>query len=171
MDKGTHILVGKIGKAHALRGGVNVTSFAESPDVFDRGRQLIVVGAGGTENAYTVSDVKTGGRTVILFFAGIDSREAADALKGCELYAEKSSLPPAEHDSYYWFDIIGLEVHSVSGEYIGRVMSILPTGSNDVYVVKREGAETLIPGVEGVVLSIDLERKNMCVDLPEGLSP
>jgi len=103
----------------------------------------------------------------------IESRTQAEALVGSKLFIEKKSLPKPEDGGYYWFDIIGLSVFTVKGEYIGRVASIMPTGSNDVYIVKNSAGgrqeEMLIPALSSVVVSIDLEKKTMRVDLPEGL--
>ena len=112
-------------------------------------------------------------KTVLLSLKEIENRTQAEALVGSELYIEKMSLPELEDGDYYWFDIIGLSVFTVEGEYIGQVASIMPTGSNDVYIVKgvagERQKETLIPALASVVVSIDLEKKTMQVDLPEGL--
>ena len=75
-----------------------------------------------------------------------------------------------DEDTYYWFDLIGIEVYTKTEEFLGRIESILETGSNDVYVVKKHEKEVLIPALKSVVLEIDLEHKLMQVDLPEGLT-
>jgi 16S rRNA processing protein RimM len=62
-----------------------------------------------------------------------------------------------------------MEVYTDEGDYLGLITSIFATGSNDVYVVKDDKQEVLIPALESVVLDIDLELKRMRVDLPEGL--
>jgi len=78
-----------------------------------------------------------------------------------------------EAGTYYWSDLIGLSVFSKDEDYIGRLTAILPTGSNDVYVVANvvqgHKKEVLIPALESVVVDIDLEKRVMHVDLPEGL--
>jgi 16S rRNA processing protein RimM len=66
--------------------------------------------------------------------------------------------------------LIGIEVVTTTGEILGRIESIIETGSNDVYVVKSDENEVLIPALESVVLDVDLEHKRMQVDLPEGLA-
>ena len=86
---------------------------------------------------------------------------------------ERVALPELEEGSYYWCDIIGLAVFTTDEQYIGRVESIISTGSNDVFMVKDldkgDDNETLIPALESVVLEIDFEHKTMRVALPEGL--
>ena len=70
-------------------------------------------------------------------------------------------------------DLIGLSVYTIDGDCLGRIDSIIPTGSNDVYVVKNmvdgKENEVLIPALESVVVEVDLNREIMRVDLPEGL--
>ena len=100
---------------------------------------------------------------------GIDTRNSAESWIGAELFIEKTTLPQLEEGTYYWFEIIGLSVCDVEGAYLGRVESILPTGSNDVYVVTDHENEILIPAIESVVLDIDLEKGRMAVAVPEGL--
>ena len=93
----------------------------------------------------------------------------AEALIGAEFFIEKEILPELEEGTYYWIDLIGLSVYTTDDVCIGRIESILQTGSNDVYVVKDKNKETLIPALASVILSVNLEEKIMRVDLPEGL--
>ena len=74
-----------------------------------------------------------------------------------------------EGGEYFWYELIGLDVYLVSGEYIGKIENILPTGSNDVYIVGKEEKEYLIPAIEDVVKEIDIERKKMIIEPLEGL--
>ena len=78
-------------------------------------------------------------------------------------------MPDLEEGDYYWFDLIGLDVFGIDQKYLGRLESIIQTGSNDVYVVKKDDTEILIPALESVVQKIDLKNRRMQVDLPEGL--
>jgi 16S rRNA processing protein RimM len=165
--------IGKIVGVHGLAGNVKVYSYAESLSVFRPGTVLLARHYKGGEKTYSIKWVKPHTRTVLLSLKEIENRTQAEALVGSELYIEKKSLPELEDGDYYWFDIIGLSVFTVEGEYIGRVASIVPTGSNDVYIVKGVAGghqkETLIPALASVVVSIDLEKKTLQVDLPEGL--
>jgi 16S rRNA processing protein RimM len=69
---------------------------------------------------------------------------------------------------YYWRDIIGLDVYTQDGKRLGRIESVFPTGSNDVYVCKGE-REILIPAIADVIQGIDLDKNIMTVKLLEGL--
>jgi 16S rRNA processing protein RimM len=99
----------------------------------------------------------------------IGSIEAAETWIGCQLYIDKASLPQLEEGSYYWQEIMGLEAFTLDDRRLGRVEAILPTGSNDVYVVKDGSKELLIPAIDSVVVDIDLDQKVLRVDLPKGL--
>jgi len=101
---------------------------------------------------------------------GISNRDQAKTLIGAELFIPQSELPEVDEDTYYWRDLIGIEVYTKTEEFLGRIESIIETGSNDVYVVKRDEKEVLIPALEAVVLEIDLGHNRMLVDLPEGLT-
>lgn len=173
MKKDGFLTIGKIVGAHGVKGNNKVHSYAESLSVFEPGRSILVINAQGIEKTFAIKWAKPHGRGALISLKGIDSRKSAEALIGSELFITQESLPVLEDGSYYWSDIIGLSVFTTDEQCIGRVESIIPTGSNDVYVVKDpskdQDNETLIPALESVVLEIDLKHKTMRVDLPEGL--
>lgn len=173
MGKDGFLTIGKIVGAHGVKGNTKVHSYAESLSVFEPGSSILVINAQGIEKTFEIKWAKPHSRGALLSLQGIDSRKSAEALIGSELFITRKSLPELEDGSYYWSDIIGLSVFTTDEQCIGRVESIIPTGSNDVYVVKDlskdHDNETLIPALESVVLEIDLENKTMRVDLPEGL--
>ena len=173
MRKDGTLPVGKIVGAHGVKGNLKVHSYAESVSVFKPGSSILVIHAGKIEKYFTIKWAKPHGKSILLSFKGIENRNAAKTLIGAELFIERTDLPELEEGVYYWVDIIGLSVFTTDNQYIGRVESIISTGSNDVYVVKnrtKDGStEILIPAVESVVLEIDFENKTMRVELPEGL--
>jgi 16S rRNA processing protein RimM len=165
--------VGKIVGAHGVKGNLKVHSYAESVTVFKPDNLILAIHAGKTEKYFAINWARPHGKSILLSFKGIEDRNAAETLIGAELYIDRTALPELEEGVYYWIDIIGLSVFTTDNQYIGRVESIMATGSNDVYVVKNktrdEDAEVLIPAIESVVLEIDFENKIMRVELPEGL--
>jgi 16S rRNA processing protein RimM len=167
------LLIGEITSLHGLKGNLKIHSYAESIDVFKPKDLVLVQNADGSEQSYAIQSAKPHHRAVILSLEGIDSRSAAEALIGSVIYIEKRLLTQPDDGSYYWFDIIGLSVYTINKQYVGKVSSIIPTGANDVYVVTNPDINTknevLIPAVDTVVLSIDLKKKKMIIDLPEGL--
>ncbi len=165
-----HVLIGKIVGIHGIKGTNKLRSFAGSLSVFSPGSTILVRNRHGREACYEINWVKPHTGTPLISFKGITNRDQARTLIGSELYIPQSELPELDEDTYYWHDLIGIDVYTKTEEYLGRIESIIETGSNDVYVVKREENEVLIPALESVVLKIDLEQKRMQVDLPEGLT-
>jgi len=164
------VIIGKIVGVHGIKGYVKVHCEAESFSVFAPGHTVIVRNSKGASRVMEIVDARPQGRKQLLLLKGISDRNLAETLPGSDLLVEKSSLPDLEPDTYYWSDIAGMSVISVDGRHVGTVTSLIETGSNDVYVVQTPDAgEILIPAIASVVLEIDLNRKIMRVDIPEGL--
>jgi 16S rRNA processing protein RimM len=163
------VLIGKIVGVHGIQGTCKMRSFAESLNLFETGSTILVLASDGRQKIHEVNWVKSHTKVDLISFKGVDHRDQAEMLIGSELYIEKNRLAELEDGSYYWFDLIGMDVFTVDGKHIGRLVSIIQTGSNDVYVVKDDANEILIPALASIVQNIDLDKKRMLVDLPEGL--
>lgn len=163
------MLVGKIVGTHGVKGTCKIQSYAELLDVFEPGEALLVRRPDGSENSYEIISVKPHSRGALLTLKNVDNREQAKALVGTELYIDRARLPKLDDGTYYWFDLIGLNVYTTEDRYIGCLESIIETGANDVYVVKKDDREILIPALKSVVRVIDTEKKMMQVELPNGL--
>lgn len=171
LDHSDHLLIGKIVGTHGVKGALKITVYVESMDVFKPGTSIRARASGTIEKTYKIASAHPHKRILLVSFKEITDLDMAKELVGSNLFTEKTLLPELEEGTYYWVDLIGLSVFSADGGYIGRIESIMPTGSNDVYVVKNSdrGSETLIPALESVVLKVDIRQKTMLVDLPEGL--
>ena len=163
------MLIGKVVGAHGIKGTNKFKSFAESLSVFEPGRSILVRDNRNREQTVEVNWIKPHTRTPLIAFKGVTDRDEAEALIGADMFIPETELPELDEDTYYWFELIGLEVYTTKDDYLGRITLIFETGSNDVYVVKAKQKEVLIPALESVVIDIDLEKKRMRVDLPEGL--
>jgi 16S rRNA processing protein RimM len=167
------IQIGKIIGAHGIGGAVKVYSYAESADCFAPGRKLILIGPSGSRDRVGIARSQAHKHIMRLMLEGITTRNQAEVLIGSDVFLAKRELPALEADTYYWSDVIGMAVQTVDGEYLGRVEQIIPTGANDVYVVKTPTGhaveEILLPAIAAVVIDIDVERRLMRVELPEGL--
>lgn len=163
------IVIGKIVSLHGLAGNLKVYSHAESYETFEYLESIYLK----VQDRYTEYDIgwvkPYKNNVVLLSLKNIDDRKVAEQLVSKDIYMDKKKLPALEEDTFYFHDLIGLSVFDKSDSFIGRVESILQTGSNDVYVVKYNGKEVLVPAIESVIITIDLKTKRMVVDLPEGL--
>ncbi len=122
-----------------------------------------------TETRYfRVEQAEAAGRFVVMKLSGIETPEAAEALRGATIRISSDDARPLPPGQYYVFQIVGLRVRTPDGRVLGRVADVLRTGSNDVYVVRTDGAsDLLLPAVDGVVQRIDLGAAEMIVSPPE----
>ncbi len=174
MTRNSLVAIGKIVGVHGLKGNLKVYSYAESIETYRSVTKLIIKYANGNDTCCRIAEIKTHKRQLFLLsLDGICTREQAQALTGCKLFIEHAKLPELEPGVYYWSDIIGLSVFTITNKYLGQIESVMQTGANDVYVVKSDSdypiKETLIPALESLVQSVDLRQRTMIVDLPEGL--
>jgi len=165
--------IGKIVGAHGINGVVKVYSYAESVDCFTAYGRLTVIDLRGQRQTHKALWAKQYKRIVRLALESVGSRSAAEAMAGYRVLIPKKCLPLLEDEVYYWADLIGMDVFTNDEDYLGRVAEIIPTGANDVYVVRTlEGnplKEFLIPAITSVVLDIDVAHQRMRVELPDGL--
>jgi 16S rRNA processing protein RimM len=98
---------------------------------------------------------KRHGKSVIAQIEGVEGRDQATELVGCDIGIARDDLPKAEDGSYYWADLEGLQVVNSDGTELGRVAYLMETGANDVLVTEGE-RERLIPFIaEKVILDVD----------------
>jgi 16S rRNA processing protein RimM len=167
------VLIGKVVTAHGVKGAVKVISYADSIDIFQTNQTFFALTDNGVFRRLKVTWCKPHCHKIRMGFSKVVNRNQAEAMVGLELYLQKSQLAKLEEDTYYWFELIGLRVKTVKDEFIGHISQILPTGGNDVYVIKRPDntnkKECLIPAIANVIQRIDLVEKTMIINLPEGL--
>jgi len=165
------LLVAKTSSAHGLYGKVRLVLFTEDLGLFKKGRKIFISRDGKNEKSFEIVSASPYKRNfAILTLSGIDDRSHAEEIEGYDVFIDKAYLPPLEsEDTFYWKDLIGISVYDEEGTFLGILESIIETGSNDVYVVKKDGNEILIPALASVVKAVDVSKKSMCVSLPEGL--
>jgi 16S rRNA processing protein RimM len=100
---------------------------------------------------------------------GVDSREAAEALRGYEVCVPRVLAPSLPEATYYHYDILGLKVQSETGDELGEIVDIWPSAAHDLYVVRRDAGEWLLPAVRAFILQVDLAKRVMVVRTIEGL--
>jgi 16S rRNA processing protein RimM len=171
MDRPYLVSVGKAGGAHGIQGAVKVLAYGETLATLSRGAKLFWHAGtpDGEIRELTLITAVSHGRAWLAQFEEIKDREAARAITGKELLIEEDRLPPPAEGEYYQYQLIGLLVERIDGRMIGTLTSIMETGSHDIYVVKDEDREFLIPAVEEFVREIDLQRRRVVIDPPEGL--
>ncbi|WP_373498547.1 ribosome maturation factor RimM [Desulfococcus sp.] len=169
MKEDACFIIGKIVGVHGVKGNLKVHPYIESISLLEAGETIFVGSPEDEEGKFVIRWAKPHHRTILMALADVEDRDAAEKLIGMDLFIEKSRLPDLEEGTYYWSDLVGLDVFTTDDRYLGKIASIFRTGSNDVYVARNGREETLIPGLASVVKSVDLEKGCMTVALPEGL--
>lgn len=159
--------IGKIVNTHGVKGEVRV--FPSTDDVKRFGKLKEVKVENRTMTTYEIETVRYHKNFVLLKFKGIDTMNAAELLKNSLLRIDRKDALPLKKDEYYQCDLYGLRVVTDTGRDLGKLTDILMTGSNDVYVVRNEEKEILIPAIKQCILKVDLEAGEMLVHLLEGL--
>lgn len=222
MERPEWIVVGRVVRAHGLRGEVRVQSESDNPDRFAPGEVMFCrpersagaarprdaaggapdSGAGGAaaggrppgshgaaraESAGGAATVAAGGRSptpapaggrrelrieevrfttgaLLVAFAGVEDRTAAEKLRGCVLEVPASSLPELEEDEYYPFELRGLRVWDEEGVEVGTVLELLDTPAQPVLSLRRAaGGEVLVPFTHEAVPTVDVPGGRLVV--------
>ncbi|MCL5774326.1 MAG: ribosome maturation factor RimM [Firmicutes bacterium] len=163
------ILVGRVTSTHGLLGEVKVSVLTDFPERFleDRFYFLSISSEPGKMVKMEVEKSRLQGSKAVMKFRGFSSIDEAKKLKGAEIYIEEADLKPIPPDTFYQFQIIGLDVYLETGELIGKLTEILDLPSNDVYVVQGKKEVILVPALKKVIKKIDLEQKKMWIKLLE----
>ena len=170
MNKDTLFTIGKVTGVHGLNGNLKVWSFAESVDTFCPGISVLLKSDEEFET-FTILKSLPHKKGIILALEGIDSRNLAESLIEKEILIDRDQLPEPEKDTWYWQDLLGLDVIDHQKGYIGKITDIFPTGANDVLVVTDKDKETLVPMHKNFVESVDIEKMTLMTKLPQELLP
>ncbi len=166
-DAVTHLVIGHVAGPWGLKGEVKLVVDTDYPERFRRLRRVYL---GDDLVPYDVERGRPHGRFAVLKLAGIDSPEAAEPLRRQAVHVHIHDAVPPPEGTWYWHQLIGLDVWTTRGEHVGTLAQILETGSNDVYIVKRVGGgEALIPAIESVIKSVDLDQKRMTIEPLPGM--
>ncbi|MFH1380277.1 MAG: ribosome maturation factor RimM [bacterium] len=159
------IKVGFLGKPHGKQGDIFFTVFRETGWQPVKGLKVFVHVHTGQSQTYTICTVKEYKKGILISFLELTDRYQLKTLVNSGVSAQIDKLP--DH-TYKIADIVGSLVKTVDNKQIGTVVDVLSTGAYDLYQVKGEQGEILIPAAKNLVRSFDEKNKELVVDLPEG---
>lgn len=163
------VLVGVLRRPHGLRGEAQVSIETDFPERLQPGVKLYL---GDERRLVTIRSQRPVDGGLLLAFKEFPDRNAIEHLRNAPLFTHISESPPLPAGRYYHHQLIGLRVVDAQHGELGMLTRILQTGANDVYLVQSERyGEVLIPAIPDVVQSVDLDHKQMRVDLLPGLLP
>jgi 16S rRNA processing protein RimM len=161
-----YLVVGEIVAPFGIRGEVKVLLDTDFPELLLDAKVLYL---GDPATPYRVERAQFHRGIGRLKLAGCDDRNTAEMLRGQWVQVQADQAPVPGEGEYYYHQLIDLEVWTDAGEHLGRIIEVLPTGGNEVLVVRGTGGEVLLPMIEDVVLEVDLQTSRMRVHLLEGL--
>jgi 16S rRNA processing protein RimM len=163
------VLVGRIARPHGIRGRVIVNPETDFVDErFRVGARLWTRSARGDEQLTVTSARVQNGRPVV-GFDGFTSIEEVERLAGLDLRVPEEDLRPLDVGVYYRHQLVGCVVETVAGERIGDVVRVDGGAAGSLLVVSGTREEVLIPLATEICVEIDVERKHIRINPPDGL--
>lgn len=160
------VCIAKIGAAHGVRGEVRLWPFTEDPS------SVASYGALSTKDGkrhFEIASARAAKDHLVARIKGVDTREAAEALNGLELYVAREKLPATDDDEFYHADLIGLAAVTPQGDALGHIIAVHNFGAGDIIeIALNGGGETkLLPFTNAVVPTVDLATRRAIIALPQ----
>jgi 16S rRNA processing protein RimM len=158
------VVVGKVTKAHGVRGEVTVLVISQTPERFDDGATVWL--EDGRE--LRISSTRPDRGRLLVSFEGVGDRASAEELRGLFLVVPESMLPELPEGSYWPHQLEGAEIVTEGGRSLGALTEVVEHPANDLWVARAsDGHETLVPAIREVVVSVDVSGRRIVVrDLP-----
>lgn len=162
------VCVGAIAGAFGVRGEVRLKSFTAVPEDIAAYAPLETEDGARSFSVKITRQIKNG---LAARLSGITNKEAADALRGTQLFVPRHRLPSLPDDEFYHADLIGLQVTDTGGTPLGKVLSVHNNGADDLLELRAPGQKqtVLLPFTKAIVPTVDLARGRIVADPPEGL--
>ena len=161
------ILAGTLRRPHGLRSEVIVKVETDFPERLVKGVALFL---GESHIALTIRSRRESSEGLLLSFEELTDRESLEPYRNEPLFTLAANIPPLDPGHFYQHQLIGLDVVEENGNFLGKLVQILDTTANDVYVVKNtDSKEILLPATSEVIRKVDLENKKIFIKLIPGL--
>jgi 16S rRNA processing protein RimM len=162
-------LVGRIARAHGIRGQVVVNPETDFPDARFRPGAELFIERNGRVQALRLTSVRFQHDRPVIGIEGVETIDDAEQFAGCELRVPVADLAQLPQGTFYRHDLIGCRVETGAGDAIGVVNDVEGTLGGSRLIVNGAGGEIQIPLATEICTTIDVERKRIVVNAPEGL--
>ncbi len=164
-----YFVIGQLINTHGVKGELKATALTDDPQRFKK-LKWVYIDKNGSLEKFDITGVKFFKQFVILKFKNVDRIEEAEKLKGLYMKIDRANAVKLPKDSFFISDILGMSVYDENNMLLGKLVDVIQTGSNDVYIVKsEEGKEILIPALKSVVREVLIDEGKISVILPKGL--
>jgi 16S rRNA processing protein RimM len=158
------ITIGQIMAPWGVKGQLKVKIITDFPERFSPSSTVYI-----NRQPMTIKSTIWHKDKAIISLDDVSSVAEAKRLQGQPIEIHRSQLKTLPQGRYYHFQFIGLEVWTSQGEHLGSISKILTTAGNDIYVVNGTRGEILIPAVEDVIKSVELDKGRLVIEAIEGL--
>ncbi|HHD56415.1 MAG TPA: 16S rRNA processing protein RimM, partial [Desulfobulbaceae bacterium] len=167
--KDDFILLGKVSKAHGIRGEVKIYPYSGHPEQFAAvyRRLYLAMDKESPPVLYEVEHSRVQGKQVLIKLANCLDRTAAEQLAGFLVYAQSQDLPKLSKEEFYLHELEGKELMDTAGNVLGFSSHIITAGAQDLLLVRHGDKEYMVPIVRDFIVAIEKER--VVLDLPPGL--
>ncbi len=166
------VLVGRVLRAHGLRGEAVVEPVSDNPERFVPGAELWVAPpapAAAPAELRTIATVREHRGALLVRFADVDDRDGAEALRGRELSVPLAAVPPPPEGTWYHFQLLGLRVSDAAAGELGEVVDLVEDGGGLLLVVDDGRRRVPVPFVRAFLRRVDVEGGRLELELPPGL--
>lgn len=162
--KKEYLEAGKIVNTHGIKGEVKIMPYTDVPELLCEFDRLFL-----DRKEIFIERARVAKNMVIAKLEGVNTPEQAEKLRNKILYMHRDDLE-LDDGTYFIQDLIGVEVKDADTDVVyGKITDVMQTGANDVYVIKGDGKEYLIPAIADVVISTDIDNNSMIIRPLEGL--
>ena len=163
------VLVGRIARTHGHRGQVIVDPATDFPDQRFAAGAVLHTMRDGQPGTVTITAMRMHQGRPVLTIGGIDTMDAAETLAGVELRVPESALAPLPDGMFYEHDLIGCTLVTTGGREVGTVRTV-EGGGGTIRLIAGAGREEIqVPLVHEICVTIDVARKRIVIDPPDGL--
>jgi 16S rRNA processing protein RimM len=165
------LVVGRIVKPHGVLGEMVVEVLSEVPGRFSRGSTIEAGELDGIRRKLTVRSARDDRGRLLVRFAQISGRDAADALRGALLSIARADAAPPPEGAYYDWQLEGLDVVDEDDRSMGRIARVEEGPAHDLWIVDTGSGEVMVPAVPEFIRGVDLEGRRVVVHVIPGLFP
>jgi 16S rRNA processing protein RimM len=162
--------VGKVIKAHGLKGELCISSYADSPFPFQDLARVYLKVKGKHPKKHGILDSRITAKGVLLTLEFISGRDKAEQWLGAEVWVRSRDVPEAEKEAVRRLELLDMAVYLKNGRHLGSIVSVSNQTGQEVWTIwTPEGQEVLLPAVPEFVLQVDTDNRSVIVDPPPGL--
>lgn len=165
--KKQYLETGKIVGTHGVKGMTRVQVWADDVEFLKNFKSVYTDNNG--KNKLEISRIQSHGTVSLIAFKGIDTIEKAETLRNTVIYINRDDVELPE-GRYFVTDLIGCEVYDAnSGDLLGKISDISETGANDVWHIVKDGKEYLLPAIDEVIVSVDIDVEKVVISPMKGI--